>query len=68
MFTQEKSYIGLVKNVNPLGEAEVGLNFRILPQSYITVAFKVLFPKESIDNQKVVVGGYGLRAGIGFDF
>lgn len=68
IFVTEKSYLGKVKDAVGIGEAEVGISYYACKNFYITTAFRYLFPKISINKEKHDVGGYGLRAGLGFSF
>jgi hypothetical protein len=68
IFVREKSYLGCASTATGIGEAEVGINCHILHSFYITVAANALFPSTKINGHKAIVGGYGLRAGIGFSF
>jgi hypothetical protein len=68
IFVNEKSYLGKVKNTVGIGEAEIGLNYSACNRFYITTAFRYLFPKTTVNKERHDIGGYGLRAGIGFSF
>ncbi|MEX0940225.1 MAG: hypothetical protein WDZ41_02605 [Candidatus Babeliales bacterium] len=66
IWTKEKSYLGEVKFNKGIGEAEVGLCYTICHGVGLTSAFRYLFPRQSHNYQRVMVGGYDLRAGISF--
>lgn len=68
IWTKEKSYLGTVTFTKGIGEAEVGLRYPIWSGVGLTGAFRVLFPSQQQSCQTVRVGGFDLRAGIGFSF
>lgn len=68
IFIQEKSYLGHVHKSKGIGELEVGLNYPVWCFLNITGAFRYLFPREVICQQKSDIGGFDLRAGISFSF
>ncbi len=68
IWTKEKSYLGNVTFTKGIGEAEVGLRYPIWKGIGLTGAFRALFPSQRQDGQKIWVGGFDLRAGIGFSF
>ena len=68
IFVTEKSYLGKARNTVGIGEAEVGINYSACKRFYITTAFRYLFPRTSINQEKHDFGGYGLRAGLGVSF
>jgi hypothetical protein len=65
---QEKSYLGNVRFYKAIGELEVGFNYPICPCVNITTAVRYLFPPQSRLGERIDVGGFDLRAGIGFSF
>ncbi|MDP3889245.1 MAG: hypothetical protein Q8Q25_01725 [bacterium] len=68
VWIKEKSYLGNVRLYKGIGELEVGLNYPIWRFINITGVFRYLFPPQSQSCEKVDVGGFDLRAGIGFSF
>jgi len=68
IFIHEKSYLGCVSTRSAVAEAEIGINWHIHSSVYLTVATNILFPAKKYYGCKIDVGGYGLRAGIGFSF
>lgn len=68
IFIQEKSYLGHVRRYKGIGEFEVGLNYPVWRCFNITGAFRYLFPREFVCHQKSDVGGFDLRAGIGYSY
>lgn len=68
IFSQEKSYLGKVKKIAGIAEAEVGMNYYFYQDLYVTGAFRCLFPKTKKCGERVQLGGYGLRAGLGISF
>lgn len=68
VWVKEKSYLGNVRLYKGIGEVEAGLKFPIFRCVDITAAFRYLFPPQSRACDKVHIGGFDLRAGIGFSF
>ena len=68
IWIKEKSYLGEVKLNKGIGEVEVGLQYSIVRWLNIVGAFRYLFPSQRQSCDKKVVGGFDLRAGIGFSF
>lgn len=68
VWMKEKSYLGKVKLNKAIGEVEVGLQYSIVRWFNIVGAFRYLFPPQRQSCKKKVVGGFDLRAGIGFSF
>ncbi len=68
IWIKEKSYLGDLHLHKGIGEAEIGMNYPIWRCVNITSAFRYLFPRQSHCGTKMDVGGFDLRAGIGFQF
>jgi|GEM_PF-1168052 len=68
IWTKEKSYLGHVRFYKGIGEVEVGLTYPVWRCVDVTGAFRYLFPPQSQSCHRVNVGGFDLRAGIGFSF
>jgi len=68
VWVKEKSYLGTAKAYKGIGEVEVGLNYPIWCCMNLTTAFRYLFPSQCYSGKKANVGGFDLRAGIGFSF
>jgi hypothetical protein len=68
LFVDENNYLGHVRRWKGIGEAEIGLDIPFCHWCKFTSAFRVLFPREAVNCQKVDIGGLDLRAGIGFSF
>lgn len=68
MFIKEKSYLGCVKETKGVGELEIGAYYDVCSCFDITAAFRYLFPHECVLGKKVDIGGFDLRAGIGFSY
>lgn len=68
MFMKEKSYLGSVHRHKGIGECEIGLNYFVWHCFDITAAFRYLFPRERVCGKKADIGGFDLRAGIGFSY
>lgn len=65
---KEKSYLGKKRFNKGIGEVEVGLVYPVWRCVNLVGAFRYLFPHQSQGCDKVDVGGFDLRAGIGFSF
>lgn len=70
---REKSYLGHVHQWRGIGEVELGLNYPVWCLLDFTSAFRYIFPRQSqkytLQNyKKMDVGGFDLRAGIGYSF
>ncbi len=65
---REKSYLGKVHHWKGIGEVEVGLTYPLWYCFDFTSAFRYLFPRQKQSHIKIDVGGFDLRAGIGFSF
>ncbi len=68
IFMLEKSYSETIKAAKGIGEFEVGLNLFVSRYFDVTAAFRYLFPRETFNKQKADIGGFDLRAGIGFAY
>jgi hypothetical protein len=68
MFVKEKSSLDCVDQHAGIGEFEVGLNYVVCDCFDITGAFRYIFSGDCLCSQKVDVGGFDLRAGIGFSY
>ena len=68
IWIKEKSYLGDVRLTKGIGEVEVGLNSPVWHHLNLTIAFRYLFPSQCHAGEKANVGGFDLRAGIGFSF
>lgn len=70
VWMKEKSYLGKKKLTKGIGELEFGLQYPIWRCLNIVGAFRYLFPPQRQSNvcERTVVGGFDLRAGIGFSF
>lgn len=68
IFLVEKELQKTVKESKGIGEFEIGLNLFLMQNLAITGAFRYLFPRETFNKQKADIGGFDLRAGIGFSF
>ena len=68
IFIQEKSYLGRAKYTKGIGEFEVGADYFFCDCFDLTFAVRYLFPREKVCCQKADVGGFDLRAGIGFSY
>lgn len=65
---KEKSNLGHTSQWRGLGEVEAGLIYPLWRRLIFTSAFRYLFPRQSQGSVKVDVGGFDLRAGLGFFF
>lgn len=65
---KEKSYIACVDHHVGIGEVEVGFNYSMCSCVDLTGAFRYLFPQACFCAQKVDVGGFDLRVGLGFSY
>lgn len=70
---REKSYLGKVHQWKGIGEAEVGLMYPVWCRLDFTSAFRYIFPRQSQKYtlqhyKKMDVGGFDLRAGVGYSF
>ncbi len=68
LWMKEKSYLGKVRLNKGIGEVEVGLQYPLCRFMNIVGAFRYLFPPQKQSCESKVVGGFDLRAGIGFSF
>lgn len=68
VWIKEESYLKHVSRWKGIGEAEIGLNYPLWCRLDFTSAFRYLFPRQSQGLAKADVGGFDLRAGIGFSF
>ena len=68
VWMKEKSYLGTVKQTKGIGELELGLQYSRCRRFNLVGAFRYLFPPQKQACDTVVVGGFDLRAGIGFSF
>lgn len=69
IWIKEKSYLGKAHKTKGIGEAELGLNYSMCGRWNFTSAFRYLFPYQGINgSNKIAVGGYELRGGIGYSF
>ncbi len=68
IWLKEKSYLGKVLFHKGIGELEAALEYPIWRCITILGAFRYLFPPRSRSCENVVLGGFDLRAGIGFSF
>lgn len=68
IFLAEKNYQESIKTSKGIGELELGLNWFLGRYFNFTGAFRYLFPRETINKQKADIGGFDLRAGIGFSY
>ena len=68
IFLAEKNYQESIKTSKGIGEFELGLNWFLIRNFSITGAFRYLFPRETFNKQKADIGGFALRAGIGFSY
>lgn len=67
IWLHEKSYLGKISFWKGIGEAEIGFNYPVWHCMTITSAFRYLFPRQShCGSCKIDVGGFDLRAGLGF--
>ena len=69
----EKSYLGHQSRWKGIGEVEAGLNYPAWCRLDFTSAFRYIFPRQSqkyplLHYKKMDVGGFDLRAGVGFSF
>jgi len=71
IWAYEKSYLGKAHVLKPIGEAELGMNYCIYHRVNFTAAARYLFPREAVTCppcvRKIDLGGFDIRAGIGFD-
>lgn len=65
---KEKSYLGCVEQNKGIGELEVGFNYLLCNCLDFTGAFRYLFSSDCFCAQKAKIGGFDLRAGIGFSY
>lgn len=68
IFIEERSYLGRVSTHKGIGEGEIGMNYVANNGLTIIGAFRYLFPREMVCGQRVDVGGFDIRAGIGFSY
>jgi len=68
IFLVEKEFQKTIKESKGIGEFELGLNWLLTRNFNITGAFRYLFPRETFNKQKADIGGFDLRAGIGFSY
>lgn len=69
IWLQEKNYLGNGHIYKGIGEAEIGFNYFMYDCFNLTAAFRYLFPRQTVKCIKGIdVGGFDLRAGIGFSF
>lgn len=65
---KEKSYIGCVDTHAGVGEFEAGFKYNLCSCFDITGAFRYLFSGDCLCGNNVDIGGFDLRAGIGFSY
>jgi hypothetical protein len=68
VWVKEKSYLGHATKTSGIGEVEAGFHYPICNRISITSAFRYLFPRQSHGETKVDIGGFDVRAGLGFSF
>lgn len=68
MVIKEKSYLGDLKARGGIGELEAGLIYHARRYFDLTCAFRYLFPRVCVCDNKIDGGGFDVRAGIGFSF
>ncbi len=67
-WVKEKSFIDTIKFHKGIGELEVGFNWPLYKALKLTTAFRYLFPRQFLCDEKIDVGGSDLRAGLEFSF
>lgn len=67
-YIKERSYLGTVHQWKGIGEVEAGIIYPLWRRLLFTSAFRYLFPRQSQGSVKADVGGFDLRAGLGFFF
>lgn len=68
IWLKEKSYVETIRLTKGIGELEIGLQYPIWRFINLVGAFRYLFPPQSYSCDNKVLGGFDLRAGIGFSF
>jgi hypothetical protein len=68
VWVKEKSYLGEVRLHRGIAEVEAGLVYPIVRCINVISAFRYLFPSQSQSCNKKDLGGFDVRAGIGFSF
>ena len=68
IWMREESYLGSVRQLKGIGEAEIGLRCNLWRCLDFTRGFRYLFPRQLTHGIQADVGGLDLRGGIGCSF
>lgn len=65
---KEESYLGNKHQWRGIGEIELGVSYPVWRCLDLTSAFRYLFPRQKQGSTNADIGGFDLRAGLGYSF